>query len=152
MKPSYLILLLCLGCIGLAQAEIYKSVDSEGHVTYSSSPTKGAKKLDLEPPLPSSPPPARARNNTRSSPSDFPRVDSETQKNRDSARRRILAEELATEEKLLAEARRNLKSGEDEKTADDTAKYHEKMKSLREQVSLHEKNIGALKTELSNHK
>lgn len=151
MKPSYLILLLCVSCIGWAQAEIYKSVDSEGHVTYSSSPTKGSKKLDLEPPLPSLPPPARARNNARS-PSDFPKVDSETQKNRDSTRRRILAEELAAEEKLLAEARRNLKSGEDEKTADDTAKRYEKMKSLREQVSLHEKNIGALKTELSNHK
>lgn len=151
MKPNYPIVLLCLSCIGLAQAEIYKSVDSEGHVTYSSSPTRGSKKLDLEPPLPSSPPPARARNNTVS-PSDFPRVDSETQKNRDNARRRILADELATEEKLLAEARQNLKNGEDEKAADDTAKYHEKMKFLREQVSLHEKNIGALKTELSNHK
>lgn len=154
MKPNYPIVLLCLSYIGLAQAEIYKSVDSEGHVTYSSSPTKGSKKLDLEPPIPSSPPPSartRARSNT-SSPPDFPKVDSETQKNRDNARHRILAEELATEEKLLAEARQNLKNGEDDRIDDGTARHYEKMKSLREQVSLHEKNIGALKTELSRHK
>ena len=152
MKPNCPIVLLCLCYIGLAQAEIYKSVDSEGNVTYSSSPTKGSKKLDLEPPLPSSPPPpVRTRSNT-ASPSDFPRVDSETQKNRDNARRRILAEELATEEKLLAEARQNLKNGEDARIDDGTAKHYEKMKLLREQVSLHEKNIGALKTELSRHK
>ena len=155
MKPSYLFVLLCASYIGWAQAEIYKSVDSEGHVTYSSAPTKGSKKLDLEPLLPPSPShsplPARTRNNT-SSPSDFPKVDSETQKGRDNTRRRILAEELAAEEKLLAEAHQNLKNGEDEKATRDTSKYNEKMKTLQEQVSSHEKNVGALKTELSNLK
>ena len=157
MKSSYLFVLLCASHIGWAQAEIYKCVDSEGHVTYSSAPTKGSKKLDLEPLLsPSSspshsPPPARTRNNA-SSPSNFPKVDSETQKGRDNTRRRILAEELAAEEKLLAEARQNLKNGEDEKATRDTSKYNEKMKPLQEQVSLHEKNVGALKTELSNLK
>ena len=150
MKPNYLFVLLCASHIGWAQAEIYKSVDSEGHVTYSSAPTKGSKKLDLGPPLPASSPPVRTRNNV--SPSDFPKVDNETQKGRDNTRRRILADELASEEKLLAEARQNLKNGENEMTSRDTAKYNEKMKSLREQVSLHEKNIVALRTELSNHK
>lgn len=158
MKPRHLFVLLCAGHIGLVQAEIYKHIDAEGHVTYSSAPMKGSKKLDLEPlPTPSSP--ARTRNNA--SPSDFPRVDNETQKSRDGTRRKILEDELATEEKLLAEARRNLKDGEenpetapgkDGRTYRDTAKYDEKMKALQEQVSLHVKNVGALKSELANLK
>jgi len=38
-------------------------------------------------------------------PAGFPRVDPETQKGRDGVRRKVLTDELATEEKLLAEAR-----------------------------------------------
>ncbi len=148
LKPRYLIVLLCMGCTGWAQAEIYKSIDAEGHVTYSSTPSKGAKKLGLEPlpaPSHSSHTPSshseRARNNA--SPSDFPRVDSSTQKSRDSTRRKILADELATEEKLLTEARVNLKQG-------DVSHTEGKLHAQQEEVTLHEKNVSALKTELSN--
>ncbi len=159
MKPSYLFLLICAGQIGLAQAEIYKSIDADGHVTYSSTPTKGAKKLNLEP-LPTMEPPARARSKAES-PSDFPRVDNETQKSRDGTRRKILEDELATEEKLLAEARQNLKDGEANPEVYRTAtgqifrnvpKYEEKIKGLQAEVDLHEKNVEALKAELSKLK
>lgn len=139
MKSRYWLMLLCMGCTGWAQAEIYKSVDAEGHVTYSSTPSKGAKKLgfdSLAPPSHSS----HARNNP--SPSDFPKVDSGTQRSRDSTRRRILADELAAEEKLLAEARVSLKQGEASRTEG-------KLHALQEEVTLHEKNVSALKTELS---
>lgn len=158
MKPCYLFVLLYAVHIGCAQAEIYKHVDADGHVTYSSTPIKGAKRLDLEP-LPTMQPPARTRNDA--SPSSFPKVDNNTQKSRDDARRKILADELATEEKLLEEARKNLKEGEekpevfkgqDGKIYRNVAKYQEKMKTLQEQVTLHEKNIESLKSELSNIK
>lgn len=171
MKPCYLFVLLYAVHIGWVQAEIYKHVDADGHVTYSSTPVKGAKRLDLEP-LPTMQPPARTRNDA--SPSSFPKVDTNTQKSRDDARRKILADELATEEKLLAEARKNLKEGEEKpevfrqtvvvgKKPDGTpitetvtrrnvARYEEKIKSLQEQVTLHEKNIESLKSELSNLK
>ena len=98
-----LFILLCASHIGWAQAEIYKYTDPEGRVTYSSTPMKGSKKLGLEPPsstsssasLPASPPPVRTHNNARNaSPSDFPKVDNETQRSRDVARRKILADEL----------------------------------------------------------
>jgi hypothetical protein len=154
MKLRWLFVLLCLGCTDWAQAEIYKSVDAEGHVTYSSTPSRGAKKLGLEPLVPqsrssrdSSTQSARTRNNT--SPSDFPRVDSSTQKSRDSTRHKILADELATEEKLLAEARVNLKQGE---ASRNEAKSEGKLHALQEEVTLHEKNVSALKTELSHLK
>lgn len=151
------VILLCAGHIGWAQAEIYKYIDADGHVTYSSTPMRGSKKLNLEP-LTTSSSPASARNNA--SPSDFPRVDSQTQKSRDSTRRKILGDELAIEEKLLTEASQNLKDGEenpevyrgkDGKTYR-TTKYVEKISDLRKEVTLHEKNIDALKSELANLK
>lgn len=150
MKSRYLLVLLCVGCTGLAQAEIYKSIDAEGHVTYSSTPSKGAKKLGLDPlPRPSHPSgeavphSTGARNNT--TPSDFPRVDRSTQKYRDNTRHKILADELATEEKLLVDARANLKQGE-------AARAEGKLHALQEEVTLHERNVVALKTELSHLK
>src|SRR3989338_5283898 len=82
--------LLCVFPI-LAQAEIYKAVDADGHVTYSSTPIKGGKKIILEP-LPTMMPPGRSR--SAASPEDFPRVDGETQRGRDDTRRKILEDEL----------------------------------------------------------
>ncbi|MDZ4201304.1 MAG: DUF4124 domain-containing protein [Gallionella sp.] len=156
MKLRYLLALLC-ACPLLAQADIYKSVDADGHVTYSSTPIKGGKKIVLEP-LPTMSPPARSRTTT---PEDFPRVDGATQKGRDDTRRKILEDELSTEEKLLEEARQNLKAAEanpeisrskDGKTHRNVAKYEEKIKTLSGQVEQHQKNIDALKTELSKIK
>lgn len=155
MKLGYLIALISLYPL-LAHAEIYKSVDADGHVTYSSSPLKGGKKISLEP-LPARASPPR----TAVSPEGFPKVDSATQKNRDEMRRRILQEELGKEEKLLEEARQNLKDGEgnpevykgqDGKTYRNVAKYQEKIKTLSDLVELHSKNIEALKVELSRFK
>lgn len=154
MKIRYLLAVLTV-CPTLAQAEIYKAVDADGHVTYSSTPIKGGKKIILEP-LPTSVPQGRSR--ATASPEDFPRVDRATQRNRDDARRKILESELSSEEKLLEEARNNLKEGEaspevyrgkDGKTYRNVAKYDEKVAALKDQVELHEKNVEALKTELS---
>jgi hypothetical protein len=157
MKLRYLLVLSCL-IPTLAQAEIYKAVDEDGHVTYSSTPIKGGKKIILEP-LPTMVPPARAR--STATPEDFPRVDGETQKRRDDTRRKILEDELAAEQKLLEEARQNLKEGEEKpevfRTKDgkifrNVAKYDEKIKDLTGQVELHQKNVEALQTELSKLK
>jgi hypothetical protein len=136
----------------LVHAEIYKSVDEDGHVTYSSTPLKGGKKLNLEP-LPTMVPPANVQSSE-----GFPRVDTETQRGRDDTRRKILQDELNAEQKLLDEATQNLKDGEsnpevfkrnDGKTYRNVAKYDEKVKVLQEQVDLHKNNVDALKTELS---
>jgi hypothetical protein len=153
MKPSHLFVILCLSYAGYSHAEIYKRVDAQGHVTYSSEPIKGGKKLDLKPLQTMS----GARQ--RSTPEDFPRVDSQTQRTRDVTRRVILEDELASEEKLLAAAQENFKSIESSpETQIDaagipfriTAKYTEKLKSAQEAVALHEQNIKALRTEILN--
>ncbi len=162
MKPRYFFVLCCLFHMGWAHAEIYKRVDADGHVTYSSTPLKGAKKLNLEPlqTMPSPPSPVSQRTRSNEGAADFPRVDSATQKSRDHTRKQILEDELATEVKALADARKKLQEGaENPETYTDkngkvyrhAAKQEEKMTALQEQVQMHEKNIAALKTELSAH-
>ncbi len=150
----YLFALLCV-CPTLAQAEIYKAVDADGHVTYSSTPIKGGKKIILVP-LPTMMPPGKAR-----SPADFPRVDGQTQKGRDNTRYMILQNELTSEEKLLEQAKQRLAEaeanpevfkGQDGKTYRNVEKYETKIKPLADEVDLHQKNIQALKTELSKLK
>ncbi|MGA7595049.1 MAG: DUF4124 domain-containing protein [Gallionella sp.] len=152
MKPArYLLAVLCISPL-LAHADIYKSVDENGHVTYSSSPLKGGKKIYLEP-LSTMMPPAKV-----DEPAGFPKVDSETQRGRDDTRRKILQDELSSEETLLATAQQNLRDGEanpevfkgaDGHTYRNVAKYDEKIKQLKDQVDLHQQNVDALNAELS---
>ena len=151
---QFIFLVLFL-CPLLVKAEIYKAVDEDGHVTYSSSPIKGGKKLHLDP-LPTMVPPAKAKPSA-----NFPKVDRATQKDRDDKRFMILQNELTNEEQLLEEAQKNLSEaesnpevfkGQDGRTYRNVAKYEEKIKPLQEEVDLHQKNIEALKTEMSKLK
>ena len=149
---ALLIFSLCLVAT-YAHAEIYKHVDESGRVTYSNIPMKGAKRLNLDP-LPIEP--ATKAKNAAPSPSSFPKVDSDTQKKRDDMRHQILQEELATEERLLAEARQTLKEAEgargDRESNKLPSNYLERLQQLKENVVLHEKNIQALKLEIANLK
>ena len=159
MKLSHLLVLCCSASFALgANAEIYKRVDDEGHVTYSSAPIKGGKKLHLEPlPIMSSQPSER---NNKNGNSDF-RINSDTQSRRDNTRRKILEDELATEQKALEEARNKLQEGRDTpemykgangQSFRNVSKYEEKVNALQEEVTSHEKNVEALNKELSNLK
>jgi hypothetical protein len=157
MKLRYIFVLCCSAAFAIsAHADIYKRVDDEGHVTYSSKPIKGGKKLHLEP-LPTMAPPPKTSNASEG----FPRVNAETQTRRDDTRRKILEDELTTEQQALEDARARLKEGKDNpevhkgpngQTFRDVTKYEEKVGALQEEVSSHEKNVGALQTELSNLK
>ena len=152
-----LLLSSALALSSVAQAEIFKRVDSEGHVTYSSAPIKGGKKLHLEPlptMVPTAAPPPSGRN------SEF-RVDGATQNRRDDTRRKILEDELATEQKALDDSREKLKDAQDSpevskgpngQTFRNVAKYEEKVNAAQDDVKAHETNVQALKTELTNLK
>ncbi len=133
MKSILLIALFGLAALA-AHAEIYKSVDASGRVTYSNIPTKGAKKLSITP-LTTVPP---------SSISDAGlKVDSQTQKMRDGMRYRILNEELKAEKDRLEASR---------KAVADAGGDEAKAKRYRDDEKLHEKNIEALKKEIANLK
>jgi len=96
---------------------------------------------------------SRGKTTATPSPAGFPKVDTATQKGRDDMRRKVLADELAAEEKLLADARISYANGapvplgEEQANAD---KYRERIARLRQSVQLHERNIEALKKELGN--
>ena len=67
-------------------------------------------------------------------------------------RRQVLTEELTTEEKLLVEARASYANGAPPPLAEEQTnaqKYAERIVKLRQAVNLHEKNVEALKKELS---
>jgi hypothetical protein len=99
--------------------------------------------------------PAVSSTAARSSPTPpgFPKVDTQTQRGRDDVRRKVLGDELATEEKLLAEARTAYADGAppplpDERT--DAEKYRARIAKLRQSLGVHEKNVEALKKELAS--
>ena len=82
-----------------------------------------------------------------------PKVDPATQKGRDDVRRKVLGDELATEEKLLAEARVAYADGAPPPLPEERAnvdKYRDRIGRLRQAVGVHEKNVEALKKELAS--
>lgn len=164
LAVSTLVLCWCCGP-GLAGAQICKYVDDEGRVTYANAPVKGAKKLDcLEPPPPPpSPPPGAAAKPpggspatapAGKSPAGFPSVSPDEQRKRDDARRKILTDELAQEEKNLAEARKALAEGKEVRQGNERnyQRYLDRVKSLEDTVATHERNVIAIKLELSKLK
>jgi hypothetical protein len=138
---------------GVAQADtLYKCTDSEGHTTYTNqkAPGKNCAVLSQDKPVSTfAPPKARPGAPT---PEGFPRVSSETQKSRDGDRRRILAEELATEQRNLEAAKKAL--AEQESIREGGEKNYQRvldrLKPFQEEVQLHERNIDSLQKEIDN--
>jgi hypothetical protein len=88
-----------------------------------------------------------------STPPGFPKVDSQTQRGRDDMRRKVLTDELATEEKLAAEARAAYADGAPPalpEERNDSEKYRARIAKLRQALGVHEKNVEALKKELAS--
>jgi len=144
---------------GPAQADIFKCADDAGHVTFSNVQSKGCKKIVMDPtnstPSSGTRTPARV---TTPSPSDFPKVGAETQRARDNDRRTILEQELASEQKnleaakkTLAEQEANVQPGERNVGGGiNGAKVAERVQSFKDKVQLHERNIEAIRKEISN--
>jgi hypothetical protein len=87
------------------------------------------------------------------SPAGFPRVDSDTQRQRDVDRRQILEQELATEEKNLEQARKDLAAQEGIRDAKEKEPQRaERLQPHKDKFALHGRNIEALKKEIANLK
>lgn len=144
MRAVLAVILMLVGAhVG---ADIYKKVDEEGRVTYSNVPSKGAQKLNLEPinTVPSSKPSTQP-------PGNFPKVDADTQKGRDSKRRQVLEDELAQEMKQLDEAKKALAEAEATRLGDERnyQKFLDRVQPFKDAVADHKKNIDALKEEIA---
>ncbi len=152
-------LLLGLSAGAVAQGSVCKYMDANGNIVFSNlPPDKGMRKISCmsgeEAPKRSG---GTASSGVKSTPTpgDFPRVDSGTQKGRDDVRRKVLGEELATEEQMLAESRAAYANGAPVPLPEEAAnaeKYRERIARYRQAVQLHERNIEALKKELGNTK
>ena len=104
--------------------------------------------LSADQPITTVPAPKQAMRNA--TPGDFPRVDGDTQRGRDGDRRKILEQELATEQLNMDKARKSLAEGEAKRQGDE--KSYQKSQGLKDDVALHERNVEALKRELANLK
>ncbi len=162
------------------QTMVYLCVDEHGRKTYQNTGIenkKGCKRVDL-PSITTIPAPFKphakqtavasfsssassstlnvnsAKSFNSATPYDFPRVDSSTQKARDNDRYQILSDELKAEEAKLATLKRDFNNGEPERQGDERnyAKYQERVGQMRDNISRTNRNIEALKREISNLK
>ncbi len=144
----------------------YRCVDAAGRSTYTNVQEEmGGKKCTVvsrevsvvpAPPLPQSArkPAAAPASSVAGTVTGAPgaRVDSQTQRNRDNDRRRILQEELQTAEKLLVTARQKLSEQESVRNGDERnyQRVLDRLKPFQDEVRGAEDNVAALKRELGN--
>lgn len=144
-KARLAILILALAPLG-AGAEIYKCVDESGRASYTNIKKGLGKNCKMVSGDVNVVPATRSKAG-----SPDMRVDSDIQKKRDEARKQILEKELAEEEKLLSGARTKLAEQEAVRLGDERnyQRVLDRLKPFQDDVALHEKNVAALKQELS---
>jgi len=148
----------------IAQAQssdVYVCVGANGVPEYrNGSAGKGCKRLNLPEvvTVPGTRTAASARpaggGASASASAGFPRVDSATQKSRDSERRAVLEQELQTEEAKLASLRAEYNNGEPERQGNERnyQRYLDRTAALRDDITRSEANAASLRRELSNLK
>lgn len=165
MKRLLPVFVLCVGAAvpwsTMAQSsDIFLCVDDQGNKSFQNVGSgKGCKRVDVGPVLSLPAPRQPANRGTRPaveervtvSPAAFPRVDRDTQRTRDSDRRRILEDELRAEEERLGGLRAEFNSGEPERRGDERnyALYQERVQRLRDDITRVENNVSALRREIA---
>ena len=133
-------------------ADIYKCIGEGGRITYSNVTKRGCTRLHLDPlPTVSSAPSSSSKTTaSTSTPSSFPRVENDAQKARDNDRRRILEGELAAEQQSLDEAKQALAAQEANRNGNERnyQKVLDRIQPFKDKVSLHERNIESIESEL----
>ena len=137
--------------------EIWKCRGADGRWTYTNDRREAerqkcevvTRQINVAPPPP---PPAASRGTPAARPGSFPRESAGERADRAANSREILEKELATEEAALAKARQDLAAQEAVRSGDERnyARVLERLQPYKDSVETHEKNIEALKRELSN--
>ena len=145
-KCVFIVVMVAAGA-AQAQGDIYVCINDKGMKEYRNTDiSKNCKKI----PLTSSTVIAAPVTPHKASPATVPRIDSSTQKGRDTERQQILLDELQREERRLADLRQEFNHGEPERRGDERnyAKYQERVATMKDEVARTEKNIEALKREM----
>lgn len=151
MRKVWILAVLLGATTPQATADIWECVDAAGNKRFTNirSDANGCRVLNVGPlnTVPGGKPQAKAQ-----APKNFPRVDGDTQRQRDAERRRILEQELASEQKLLQQAQRELAEQESIRLGSERnfQRVLDRLEPYREKVKLHEENIANLRRELAN--
>ena len=157
---SAVVLLASVAGAAYAQGEVYLCTNDRGTKEYKNTGiTKGCRKVDLQGVTMI---PGNVVGGNRPvvqtvaarSPSSFPKVDSGTQKARDNDRLQILQDEMKGEEKKLADMKKEFNNGEPERNGNERnfVKYQERVAGMKENIARTEKNVEALRREITNLK
>ena len=135
--------------VGTAHADIWECVDGSGNKRFTNikSEAGGCRMLNVGPTNTVS----AGKPQAKVSPPGFPKVDGDTQKQRDNDRRKILEQELASEQKLLEQARNEL-ADQDSMRLGSERNYQrvlDRLEPYKKKVKLHEDNIASLRRELA---
>jgi hypothetical protein len=160
VKATSIALLLASGSIAafprvVFAQDIFLCTDDQGRKTYQNTGnSKGCKKVEVQPILTVPAPRAPARSTQPGSdtrPANFPRVDGDTQRSRDADRRRILEDELKSEEDKLARLRTEYNNGEPERRGDERnyALYQERVQRMLAEIQRGENNVASLRREIA---
>lgn len=142
LSVIFVTILLGLTSSAVAGKDIYKIVDKEGNITFTNRAMRNAQKTDLA---------SYSKNSyatvvmQRSPYTSAPSVKNNTQKERDGTRRQILEKELHSESKLLLDTQQFLS----QMSKNDENAQEDKFLQLKNKLFLHQRNISALKKELS---
>jgi len=157
MTRSTLAILLALSAMPVAAQTIYKCTDAHGGTLISNARVdKSCKAVvsgaETSLPAPASRPRAASGAAANPSPAGFPRVQEDTQKARDTDRRRILEQEMAGEQRNLEQAKKELAEQEAVRTGDERnyQKVLDRLQPYKDRVGQHERNIQAIQKELNN--
>lgn len=147
-------LVLCAMSASAWADVMYQCVDGSGHKTFSNVKLfeKGYKCTPMD--LGAQPQPAAsaAKPAAKSpSPASFPKVGESAQKERDNDRQRILESELATEQKNLEQAKKDLAEQEAVRLGGERnyQRALDRLQPYKDKVALHERNIEAIQKELA---
>jgi hypothetical protein len=168
MKPllsrCFLLSTLLAACLGpiapvraQASAPIYMCTDEFNRRSFTNVPAemkghKCVKQVETGLPAPSVRPAAKGASSP--SPADFPRIGSNDQKARDEMRRKVLTEELASEQKQLDKANQDLNDARAPRPGENRSSpgYLERVGDAEKASQRHRANVESLQREIGNLK
>lgn len=152
MTRSILALLLAATSLSAAAQTIYKCTDASGGTLISNSKVnKNCVAVSGGSDSSMAPPKARSGAAANPTPSSFPRVQEDTQRARDTDRKRILEQEMAGEQRNLEQAKKELAEQEAIRSGDERnyQRVLDRLQPFKDRVSQHERNIEAIQKELN---
>ncbi len=159
MKRRTISILLASLALPVSANTIYKCTDANGGILISNTRVdKNCKPVVSGPDSSMPAPKPRAGAGISSgaaanpSPASFPKVQEDTQKARDTDRKRILEQEMAGEQRNLEQAKKELAEQEATRSGDERnyQRVLDRLQPYKDRVAQHERNIQQIQRELSN--